>query len=29
MHGGPFHGLDEGVGALFIFEGEEFFEVLL
>jgi hypothetical protein len=27
MHGGLFDGLDESVGAVFIFEGEEFFEV--
>ena len=29
VHGGSFDGLDEIVGAVFIFEGEEFFEVLL
>lgn len=29
VYGGPFDGLDEGVGAVFVFEGEEFFKVVL
>ena len=29
VRGGFFDGLDEGIGAVFIFEGEEFFEVFL
>ena len=29
VHGGLFDGLDESVGAVFILEGEEFFEVFL
>ena len=28
VHGGSFDGLNEGIGAVFIFEGQEFFEVL-